>query len=216
MRLHVKALLALVAVAGLFVCAPAGAAIIAQESFESYAVGSLSEQGSAGGGWAGGWNANSSEVVDVSSSPLSANGVTGGDKAVLIGWGNENGRRLLTDSYSISGDTPLYISYLLRSTSDSPKGWIFNTTSNWDHRYVGVEEQSGAGDYIISSSYKNKTLGGPELDNGGTVMVVAKITDASMDLWVNPVGEGTPDLHRDAGWSSLPGIGLSRRGGVSG
>ncbi|MFW6065441.1 MAG: hypothetical protein ACOC9S_01345, partial [Planctomycetota bacterium] len=108
--------------------------IIAQDSFENYSIGSLSEQGSAGDGWAGGWNANDSEVVDVSSDPLSANGVTGDDKAVLIAWGNENGRRTLAETFSISGSPPLYISYLVRSTSDSPNGWIFNTTSYWDHR----------------------------------------------------------------------------------
>jgi hypothetical protein len=195
--------------------------VIASESFE-YDISTdagLSGKGSAGGGWGDAWNTNGSTILDVSASPLSANGYSGGNQACQIAYGNENGRRPFASTLQ-PDESEVWLSYLFRwesgTDNESERAWIFNTTSNWDHRMMGVDSQTSeegdGGDFVVGSSYKSNTKGGPEFTVGETVMIVGRATGSQLDLWVNPTGPSdTPDLTRPAGWGDWPGIGLTNR-----
>ena len=206
------------AAAVLFGAGPALGAVLASESFE-YDIStdaSLSGKGSAGSGWGGPWDTNSSTIVDVSGDPLSANGYSGGDQACQIAYGNENGRRAF-DTTLQPDESEVWLSYLLRwasgSDGEGERVWVFNTTNNWDHYVMGVDSQSGDGDdFVISSGYGNTATGGPEYTVGDTVMIVGRATGSQVDLWVNPTGPSdTPDVTHDDGWNDWPGIGLTNR-----
>lgn len=184
------------------------------ESFEGYTVGDLSGQGVGTGGWLAPWNNNGSRVVDVSNNPLTANGVSGGNRAVRIRNGRENGRRQFAEALK-PGRDEVWISYLLRweatdSYSNDRRVWIFNTERYWDWRYVGIDTDAASGDFILSDAYKSNTKGGPEFRPGNTVMIVARVREDQMDLWINPKsGTETPAIAHNGGWKSFEGIGLT-------
>jgi hypothetical protein len=196
---------------------PDEVSVIAYESFEGYALGDLGGQGSAGGGWAGGWGSSSSQVVDVSGNPLSANGKTGGGTAVSIAYGNENGRRTFATALDTTVE-PVYVSYLFRwdagNDGESERAWLFNTQGNWDHYFAGLDGNSSGGDFCISAGYGNKVKGGPEFTVGDTVMVVVRADSNGEALWINPSSEtDTPDITHPDLWGDFPGVGLTNRQG---
>ncbi|NJM94348.1 MAG: carbohydrate-binding protein, partial [Cytophagales bacterium] len=58
--------------------------------------------------------------------------------------------------------------------------------------------------------YGSSTAGGPNFNPGNTVMVVTRISNNQLDLWVNPSSAtATPQLTHNKGWSTFEGIGLT-------
>ena len=191
--------------------APAGAALV--ESFEGYTLGAIDGQGAADDTWAGGWS-GSGTVVDVSADPLSANGVTGGDKALSMGRVRDNGpiRLFKTDSKPVpTNAAPVYFSYLVRFTNpNSAKAWLFDGGQRWDHSAVGVSNKKAR----LTSYYGSggTTSGTDELDTMVDLMIVGCVDGDGLTMWVNPASESdTPALTRAGlgNWSTIDGIGFT-------
>jgi len=186
----------------------------------------LNGKGGTENGWNGAWSASSGTIIDVSSNPLSAAGVTGGNQALQSS--NLNSNEFATRAISSAvnnnlNDNDLWISYLLRFDSGSSAGRIhlFNDQSNWDHRYFGADEDA-SGDFALSRSYNNRVQGGPtDFSAGDTVLMVLKLTSdgsrwTNHDVWINPTSEGATgagdmSIATTSGWSTLPGLGMTHR-----
>lgn len=190
--------------------------IVAEESFEGLPPGPLSGLGS-GFGWAGPWSPGGATVVDVSTNPLVANGLQGGDRAVRYAWGNECGRRSFAAAPNMT--TGVWMSYLMRYDSGTygadESAWIFSTSQNWDWGFVGIKANSSHA-WRASAFYNQGTNGGGAIVPGQTYHVVAHLTRNRLRLWINPSAEtDTPAIdHVNAdtrAWSNFPGIGLSSR-----
>ncbi len=217
-------LMAIVAASLLLAAGHAGGALIAMEDFESYTPGPLDGQGDASGGWAGAWNGSGSTVVDVSGNPLSAAGMSGGSRAVSMNDTQDNNKHRLFDA-AVPDSGDVYISYLLRwesgAKNNGERVWLSSTGKNYDHQYFGIRPDGAGGDYEISNAYggSNFAKGGPEFGVGDTALILLKLTSdganwTQMDLWVNPTSPAdTPDVTKDAAWSSFPGIRLTKRAG---
>lgn len=194
---------------------------IADESFEGCNLGALNGQGS-GGGWKQPWTAQTNNgttnVIDVSANPLSAAGVSGGNKAVRMPWGESVGSRSFVQAQSIVAEKPIYISYLMRADSGTPAdgdaGWVFNNSYNYDWRYAGVRRSATGPDFTVSSRYGNTASGGPEFMPGTSYLLVCRVTPSEMKLWVNPAAESdSPAVTYNGGWTNtnFPGLGLSSK-----
>jgi hypothetical protein len=186
------------------------------ESFEGYPVGDIEGNGGGSGGWLGPWQGHS-DVIDVTSHPLEANGVHGGATALRVNYGNGPCSREFSSEIGLSSDKAVWIRYLLRwdendTYTDGNRFWLSTTSGNWDHGFVGVQTSAGGGDFIASEYYASNRTGGPEFRPGNTVMIVAEVSKNRMNLWVDPENESaTPAISFAEGWSTFPGIRLTSR-----
>lgn len=202
---------------------------IADESFEGCNPGNLNGQGS-GGGWKQPWTATvsgngSTTVVDVSARPLSAAGVSGGNRAVRLPFGENVANRAFSNAQTIGA--PVYISYLVRWDAGAGSGtdtaWLFNTSNYYDWRFFGVSRSAAGGDFRASCRYNDGASGGPEIAFGQTQFLVCRVTTSEMKVWVNTNDESSPPaIVFNKGWSAtpptlptIPGLGLSSKPGTA-
>jgi hypothetical protein len=198
--------------------AAGGSDYIAVESFEAYPLGSIGGNNGPGG-WKGAWTYGDSTVVDVSAQPLAANGVSGGDRALDLGWGDIIGTRLFAGAIPSNGyGDGVWFSYLLKWESGSigsdDTAWLFNTVGNRDWAYAGLD---GNGSFRVSDYYKSGTTSAGGMAPGQTVQVVVKVTNTRIQLWINPAGATDSPLlsypvSNSKGWKAgFPGLGISSR-----
>jgi hypothetical protein len=187
----------------------AQAAILVDESFESYTAGvSIVGQGADDATFTGPWSGSDSFgiIADVSANPLSANGVTGGNQALSLTNRSraDSPERFFDTAIDPTDADPIYIRYLYRATIPSTGAFFYDAGHNWDHTYIGFRKNPE-----ISLSYNNslEALTGP--DQTIDLMVVARITGSTVDMWINPTSEADlPVVSRDAvgNFSTLQGI----------
>lgn len=211
------------------VTASASAGIIVWEDFDYDANASLIGQGSASNGWSGAWTGTSGTVVDVSANPLAAAGVNGGDRALRTQNLNLQtvATRGIAASPAINNNLDLWISYLVRwdagTKNNGEQVRLFNSGSNWDHRFFGPSPISTGDDFTAARSYTQSFRGGGEFGVGDTALIVVKLTSdganwTGLDMWVNPTSQGatgtgdvTMTMSGSASWSTLPGLGITHR-----
>jgi len=206
----------IIAVQLLFCVNCAFASVIAYDDFESYSVGEL-DTANGGVGWSGSWNADTSisEVVDVSSNPLSytfssGQSINGGDRALSI-TGNDN--FAVDRGFSNSEDDTILMAFLMRvdtgsSLQDNDFATVWLGTGTFvGAPAVGLKANQGDGsgvDDLMGRIDGNQEVYEGEAVIGDTYYLVARISKSdgltasnydTLEFWVNPEAgdEFTPD-----------------------
>jgi hypothetical protein len=217
----------------------APAELLADDPFDSYALGSLIGQ-EGGHGWDGGWlpgTGNMAVVVDTASAPLvyttpGGRLVDGNAQAVQVS-GTAN---VVTAARKLGSSLPdsFYASYLLRTTSGTWGGnntfsiHFSNTAGNTSSLNFGIRAAPD-GESMFNHFMVRTATGGPVVGaaSGGyvepdtTYYLVARVSklDASdspsgtydrIEMWINP-GEGTLEVwpQGEAMLQLAPGAGLA-------
>ncbi len=202
-----------------------GGSVIAEESFNSYAPGSL-DGASAGGGWASNWTAIDAlaQVVDTSGNPMTYNvsgggTVNGGNRALEVVGNNNN---IVYRQLPLQTGDEVYISFLLRTNSGTTLNnndflavWLDITTSggHGGAPNIGIKANRGNGsgpEDIFARMSSGNEVYQQAMSNGTTYFVVGRIWKSNpgagnpydrFDLWVNPSYSeaGTPQQTSSGG-----------------
>ena len=190
----------------------ANAAIVAQDSFQSYTAPGPLAGNNGGSGWAGAWgSAGGNPTVIDPATDLVANGNNGGNRAVQFAANNDNAAyRTLASAQS--GD--IFFSFLFRfdigtggsiGNNDFLALWFDNVTtgSHTGRPNIGLKSQEGPSDtdYFVRLSLGDEEYSTTQAVVGTTVQLVGRLfKDANanynrMSLWVNPTNSdlGSPD-----------------------
>ena len=216
-------LLMLLLLCSFFYLSTVNAQIIAEDSFEGYAVGNISGN-DGGAGWSGAWTrspTSQAKVIDTSASPLTytaSNGDTilGGDKAIqLTQNSSEVAKRNLLTSYN---NTTIYASMLIRFNGTQDHNDFIGNWLGSSSTYVpnfGIKMNTGpSGSDFFSRTRLGSEVYSTNITNGRTYFLVMKLTktgDSSSSynqaqLWVNPsslVSEPTASTTISTGDSAI-------------
>ncbi len=215
----------------LVVTASSYGAVIASESFTYTVGGTLQNNGSAGGGWAGAWGggANGGDMVIVSSGlSYNAGGVVidGGVSAVQITDENNTGNSSETRSLSANPTGELFVRFLVRLGSSNWSNMdaatfqvtgMRSATSRKQFSLVGIDVNNAPDpdEELIAMTAAGKSNEiNADLTVGTTYLVVARLySDSgnpwstkynSVDLWLNPNLAGTTGFLGTAAATSDP------------
>lgn len=186
--------------------------LLAFDSFEEAKPGPLSTQVT-GKGWTTPWNVNASRIIYVGDNPLKANGVHGGNYAIVPGYGGATGGiRTFANAWDWRRK-PFWISFLLRVKTGVERVaevGIFNGhviangafTWNWQNIRYGNADKNKPIDWGIATKYTDGVSTPDTIHGGETVMAVAQISADLVKLWVDPKSpQDVPVLVNEKGWS---------------
>lgn len=205
------------------VTAHAGAAVIAQDGFQSYSAGALNGA-NGGSGWGGAWSATGNANVVDPAANLS------GDRALAL-TGNANNAAVRTLASSFSGNS-LFVSFLIqadRGTSidrnDFMGLWLDLGVNNGgtNRPNIGIkgnqDSTSATNDIFARTTGSNGSYApGSNIDVLDTYLVVGHLyrntagNYTNFDLWLNPTVDDF--LSPDASFTGNAGISAIDRVGI--
>lgn len=206
-----------------FVASHAGAAVIAQDGFQSYSTGALNGA-NGGSGWGGAWSATGNANVVDPAANLS------GNRALAL-TGNASNAAVRTLASSFSGDS-LFVSFLLQADRGSSIDrndfmglWLDLGTNNGgaNRPNIGVkgnQDSSSATNDIFARTTGTNGSYAPDsnLDVLDTYLVVGHLyrnaagNYTNFDLWLNPTVDDF--LSPDASFTGNAGISAIDRVGI--
>jgi hypothetical protein len=206
-----------------FVASHAGAAVIAQDGFQSYSTGALNGA-NGGSGWGGAWSATGNANVVDPAANLS------GNRALAL-TGNANNAAVRTLASSFSGNS-LFVSFLVqadRGTSidrnDFMGLWLDLGTNNGgtNRPNIGIkgnqDSTTSTNDLFARTTGTNGSYApGSNIDALDTYLVVGHLyrnaagNYTNFDLWLNPTVDDF--LSPDASFTGNAGISAIDRVGI--